>query len=110
MPYLNRSTDSLHGDEPEYERLAAMAEAGRDVDAEIDRKQAMMDAEDAKRAEERRLIKLRADIRYQAAGLVSNLAYLIKWSDASIIIGTYSADDIVKQAERLQALCREMAK
>jgi len=40
--------DNLHGDEPEIDALARNAEAGRDVDAEIDRKIERMDAEDAK--------------------------------------------------------------
>lgn len=48
MAYSHTSTDALHGDEPEIDRMASMAEAGRDVDAEIDRKLERMDAEDAK--------------------------------------------------------------
>ena len=40
--------DNQHGDEPEIDALANRAEAGRDVDAEIDRKIERMDAEDAK--------------------------------------------------------------
>ena len=110
MPYQHSSTDSLMGDEPEIDALAANAERTRDVDAEIDRKLAMMDAEDAKRAQEKRLAKLRDDIRYKAAGMVSDLAYLIKWTDAEFIIGPHSADDLVKQAAKLQELCRSMTK
>lgn len=48
MAYSQISTDNLSGDEPEIDALAAYAESTRDVDAEIDRKQAQMDAEDAK--------------------------------------------------------------
>lgn len=36
MAYTHRDVDSLHGDEPEIDALANQAEAGRDVDAEID--------------------------------------------------------------------------
>jgi len=48
MGYTHRDVNSLHGDEPEIDALANRAEAMRDVDAEIDRRQEMMDAEDAK--------------------------------------------------------------
>lgn len=107
MAYSHISTDSAHGDEPEYERMASMAEAGRDVDAEIDRKLERMDAEDAKRKQYDSL--LLADFRYRLMSAIREITYLQNWTDAKSL-NARSADMLVLQAERLQKICREMAK
>jgi len=99
--------DNLSGDEPEYERMASMAEAGRDVDAEIDRKIERMDAEDAKRNRHNALLM---ELRFKATTLIGEIGYLVRMSDVPNGINSWTADNVAKQAERLQALCREMAK
>ena len=99
--------DNLHGDEPEIDALANRAEAGRDVDAEIDRRQAMMDAEDAKRTKrERDLLQYQATLTF----MIEGLSNLLRVSLTVRNIPPHSADHVVLQAERLQQLCREMAK
>lgn len=107
MAYGHINTDSLHGDEPEIDALAAQAEAGRDVDAEIDRRQAMMDAEDAKRKQYDSM--LLADFRYRLTSAIREITFLQNWTDAKSL-NARSADMLVLQAERLQKICREMAK
>lgn len=103
--------DNLHGDEPEYERMASMAEAGRDVDAEIDRKKAQMDAEDALFAQAKRKEAMAQDFRYRCCAIIRELTTLIGWTDMpGGPLPSHAADNVAKQAERLQALCREMAK
>jgi uncharacterized membrane protein len=99
--------DNLHGDEPEYERMASMAEAGRDVDAEIDRKQAQMDAEDAKRQQYESMLAI--DFRYRLMAAIREITFLQNFMDAKSL-NTRSVDMLVLQAERLQKICREMAK
>lgn len=99
--------DNLHGDEPEIDALANRAEATRDIDAEIDRKQERMDAEDAKRKQYDSL--LLADFRYRLMSAIREITYLQNWTDAKSL-NARSADMLVLQAERLQKLCREMAK
>lgn len=108
MAYSHIPTDALHGDEPEIDALANRAEAGRDVDAEIDRKLERMDAEDAKRKHG----ELRIAFRYRVSHLIDELAHLIRISDVPgrEVMHAHLADNVVTQAERLQALCREMAK
>lgn len=107
MPYIHRSTDSLMGDEPEIDALASRAEAMRDVDAEIDRKQAMMDAEDAKRKPYDNLLLI--DFRYRLTAAIREITFLQNWTDAKSL-NARSVDMLVLQAERLQKICREMAK
>ena len=108
MAYTHRSVDSLHGDEPEIDALANRAEAGRDVDAEIDRRLERMDAEDAKRKHG----ELRIAFRYKVSLLIDELAHLIRMSDVPgrEVMHAHLADNVVTQAERLQNLCKEMAK
>lgn len=99
--------DNLHGDEPEIDALANRAEAGRDVDAEIDRKLERMDAEDAKRTKrERDLLQYQATLTF----MIEGLSNLLRVSLTVRNIPPHSANHVVLQAERLQALCREMAK
>lgn len=99
--------DNLHGDEPEIDALANRAEAGRDIDAEIDRKLGMMDAEEAKRAKhERDLLQYQATLTF----MIEGLSNLLRVSLTVRNIPPHSADHVAFQAERLQQLCREMAK
>lgn len=107
MAYSHISTDSAHGDEPEIDRMAAYAESTRDVDAEIDRKQAMMDAEDAKRKPYDNLLLI--DFRYRLTAAIREITFLQNWTDAKSL-NARSADMLVLQTERLQKICREMAK
>lgn len=99
--------DNLHGDEPEIDALARNAEAGRDVDAEIDRKLERMEEWDKKRDE-----RLRNLLQYQAmiTFMIDELSNLLRVSLTVVNLPSHSADNVAKQAERLQALCREMAK
>lgn len=101
--------DNFHGDEPEIDALANRAEAMRDVDAEIDRRQAMMDADDAKRTQG---ATMRQMFRYKASHMIDELAHLIRMSDVPgrEVMHAHLADNVVTQAERLQQLCKEMAK
>ena len=110
MGYSHISTDDLHGDERDYERMVEMAECTRDIDGEIDRKQDIMDAEDAKRDEAKRKQAQLVDFRYRCSQMISDLTYLVKWSDTPNGIHDFSADNVATQAERLQALCKELAK
>ena len=107
MSYGHVSTDNLHGDEPEIDALASRAEAMRDVDAEIDRKQAMMDAEDANRKSNERLL-----LQYQASltFMIDGLSNLLRVSLSVTNIPPHSADHLVLQAERIQSLLRQMSK
>jgi len=104
MGYTHRSVDSLHGDEPEIDALANRAEAGRDIDAEIDRRQEMMDAVNKQYDS-----LLLADFRYRLTSAIRELTFLQNWTDAKSL-NARSADMLVLQAERLQKICREMAK
>jgi len=115
MGYTHRDVNSLHGDEPEIDALANRAEAMRDVDAEIDRRQAMMPPDDlsawvnkmnAEEAKRRTIVQL----RWNATQMAESICNLIRMTDVPNGVASWSADNIAKQAERLQQLCREMAK
>lgn len=110
MAYEHTSTDALHGDEPEIDALANRAEATRDIDAEIDRKLGRMDAEDAKRTKRDRQAVMAQDFRYRCGAMIRELTTLINWTDMPGGLPAHAADNVAKQAERLQQLCREMAK
>ena len=101
MPYLNRSTDSLHGDEPEIDALANRAEAMRDVDAEIDRKKeqyAMLD---------RKTVSTASGIVETSLRIISLCTDMARFPLAA------SPDEVIEieaHLAHLKTLCREMAK
>ena len=97
----NGRYENLHGDEPDYERMAAMAESTRDVDAEIDRKKeqyAMLDS---------KVVSTASGIVETALRVISLCTDMARFPLAA------SPDEVIEieaHLAHLKTLCREMAK